>query len=307
MNLSSTGNSQLSFGFLKSQAAQQRSSERLSSGSKVGRIEDDPSGAGVSLNISSGLKRGEIIKDNIANALSFLQTQAGVIQHGAKLIERFFELATQAADPTKSSSDVANYQSEWSHLFNEYDINFGNSRDGVGNPSVGPGNGIGSPDPSQRVTAPAFNGVPMLAFNTGYTIDSTPQQLKIIMSPDGARSMDISQVDLDQLWGTTTDGNYLSNKLSDMTGANITKLSFMIDMFAFVSARNGAEQQSLHFALESLEISQAAMESVHSRVADTDVAAEVTKLSRANILAQSGAALSVQANSSTQVALRLLS
>jgi flagellin len=306
MNLSSTGNSQLSFGFLKAQAALQRSSERLSSGSKVERMEDDPSGAGVSLNISSGLKRGEIIKDNIANALSFLQTQAGVIQHGAKLIERFFELATQAADPTKSSLDVANYQSEWTHLFNEYDINFGNSRDGVGDPSAGTGNGIEALDPSQRVTAPTFNGVPMLAFNTGYTIDSTPQQLKITMSADGSRSMDISQVDLDQLWGTP-GGNYLSNKITDMTGANITKLSFMIDMFAFVSTRNGAEQESLHFALDSLELSQAALESVHSRLADTDVAAEVTRLSRANILAQSGAALTVQANTSTQVALRLLS
>jgi flagellin len=306
MNLTSTGNSQLSFGFLKSQAAQERSLERLSSGSKVEQLGDDPSGAGVSLNLSSKLRRGEIVKDNIANALSFLQTQAGVIQHGASLIKRMFELATQAVDPTKSASDMANYQAEWTHLFNEYDVNFGNSRDGVGDPTTGPGNGIESPDPTQVVTAPSFNGVPMFAFNTGFTIDSTPQQLNIVMSADGTRTMNISQVDLDQLWGAP-GGNFLSNKITDMIGADISKLSFMIDLFAFVSARNGAEQQSLQLALDSLEVSQASLDSVHSRVADADVAAEVTKLSRANILSQFGAALSVQANIGTQVALTLLS
>lgn len=306
MNLSSTGNSQLAQNFAKSQAATERSLERLSTGSKVARLQDDPSGAGDSLNLSSRLKRGEIIKDNIANALSFLQTQAGVIKHGADLLERFFELATQAADPTKSATDLVNYQAEWTHLFNEYDINFGNSRDGVGNPSVGPGNGIESPDPSQHVTAPTFNGVPLLGFNAGYTIDSIPQQLKITISADGSRTMNISQVDLDQLWGNP-GGNYLSNKITEMTGANITNLAFMIDLFSLCAARNGSEQQSLQFALDSLSMSQAGMESVHSRVADTDVATELTTLSRATILTQSGAALTVQANSSTQVALKLLS
>lgn len=146
----------------------------------------------------------------------------------------------------------------------------------------------------------------MFAFNTGFTIDSTPQQLNIVMSADGTRTMNISQVDLDQLWGAP-GGNFLSNKITDMIGADISKLSFMIDLFAFVSARNGAEQQSLQLALDSLEVSQASLDSVHSRVADADVATEVTKLSRANILSQFGAALSVQANIGTQVALTLLS
>lgn len=292
--------------YAKSQASVQRSLERLSTGSKVARLQDDPSGAGNSLTLSSRLNRDEIIKHSVVNALSFLQTQAGVIKHGADLLERFFELATQAADPTKSATDLANYQAEWTHLFNEYDINFGNSRDGVGNPSVGPGNGIASPDPSQHVTAPTFNGVPMLGFNTGYTIDSTPQQLKVTISADGSRSMTISQVDLDQLWGNP-GGNYLSNKITEMTGANITNLSFMIDLFSLCAARNGAEQQSLQFALESLNMSQAGMESMYSRVADADVATELTNLSRANILTQSGAALTIQANASTHVALRLLS
>jgi flagellin len=305
MNLRLAESSQLSQISAKSQAAAQRSLERLSTGSNVTRLQDDPSGAGDSFILASRIRRGELIKEHIANALSFLQAQAGVIQHGAGLLGRFFELATQAADPTKSAPDLANYQAEWTHLFNEYDTNFGNSRDGVGNPAVGPGNGIGSPNPAQRVTAPSFNGVPMLGFNAGYTPDSTPQQLKVRISADGSRSISISQVDLDQLWGNP-GSNYLSNQLADMTGANITNLSFMMDMFAYCGARNGSEQQSLHFALDSLTVSQAEMDAVHSRVSDTDVAGELARLSRANILRESGAALSVQANASIQVALKLL-
>ena len=44
----------------------------------------------------------------------------------------------------------------------------------------------------------------------------------------------------------------------------------------------------------------------NSRIFDVDVAAETTRLARANILVQSGAAMLAQANAASQIALKLL-
>jgi ribonuclease E len=48
------------------------------------------------------------------------------------------------------------------------------------------------------------------------------------------------------------------------------------------------------------------LEAANSRIYDVDVAAETTKLARANILVQSGAAMLSQANAASQIALKLL-
>jgi flagellin len=48
------------------------------------------------------------------------------------------------------------------------------------------------------------------------------------------------------------------------------------------------------------------LESANSRIMDVDVAAESTQMARYSILVQSGTAMLAQANSSSQIALRLL-
>ena len=94
----------------------QKSLNRLSSGSKIVTPSDDAGGLAVSMKLSAAAKRQGAAINNIANTVSFLQTQDGVLKVVGKILDRMGELATLNMDPTKGSSDKANYNSEFTAL-----------------------------------------------------------------------------------------------------------------------------------------------------------------------------------------------
>ena len=94
----------------------QRSLNRLSSGSKIVSPSDDAGGLAVSMKLSAAAKRSGAANTNIGNSVSFLQTQDGALKVAGKVLDRVSELKTLYADPTKSSSDLANYDAEFTQL-----------------------------------------------------------------------------------------------------------------------------------------------------------------------------------------------
>jgi hypothetical protein len=99
-----------------SNAMLQRSLNRLSSGSKIVTPSDDAGGLAVSMKLSAAAKRQGAVASNIGNSVSYLQTQDGALKVTAKVLDRMSELKTLYADPTKNSSDLANYDSEFTAL-----------------------------------------------------------------------------------------------------------------------------------------------------------------------------------------------
>ena len=97
----------------------QKSLNRLSSGSKIVNPSDDAGGLAVSMKLSAAAKRQGAAATNIANTVSFLQTQDGVLKVTGKMLERMSELSTLYSDPTKTSADVANYTAEFTALQGE--------------------------------------------------------------------------------------------------------------------------------------------------------------------------------------------
>lgn len=99
-----------------SNALLQRSLNRLSSGSKIVNPSDDAGGLAVSMKLSAAARRQGAVANNLGNAASFLQTQDGALKIAGKVLDRISELKTLASDPTKNSSDLANYNSEFLEL-----------------------------------------------------------------------------------------------------------------------------------------------------------------------------------------------
>jgi flagellin len=97
----------------------QKSLNRLSSGSKIVTPSDDAGGLAVSMKLSAAAKRSSAAATNIGNAVSYLQTQDGVMKVTGKILERMGELATLYTDPTKNSDDIANYSAEFDQLTTE--------------------------------------------------------------------------------------------------------------------------------------------------------------------------------------------
>jgi len=97
----------------------QKSLNRLSSGSKIVTPSDDAGGLAVAMKLSAAARRSGAALNNIGNAVSFLQTQEGVMKVTGKIFERMGELATLYTDPTKGASDKANYTTEFTALSSE--------------------------------------------------------------------------------------------------------------------------------------------------------------------------------------------
>lgn len=255
-----------------SNAMLQKSLNRLSSGSKIVNPADDAGGLAVSMKLSAAAKRSGAAAINIGNSVSFLQTQDGVMKVAGKVLERIGELWTLYQDPTKNTSDQANYDAEFTQLQSQL----------------------------TALTGEQFNGRTLF----GSTATTVP------VSEDGSQSVTLTAKDLSSTGtgiGTLTSTSITSlgsTALTGTTGLDLIKTA--IQNVATMRADNGAEQSRLGFASEVLTTNKANLEAANSRIVDVDVAEESTQLARWNVLVQSGTAMLSQANQSAQIALKLL-
>src|ERR1700744_6252577 len=112
-NISAQSSAQL---LSQSSSMLSQSLERLSSGSKITSPADDSAGLAVSMNLVSQEGENTAAQNNIADAVSFNQTQDGYLSQVTSALDRMSELAVQAQDVTKSASDRSLYQQEFSTL-----------------------------------------------------------------------------------------------------------------------------------------------------------------------------------------------
>ena len=112
-NLAAQNSAQL---LMQSETMLSQSLARLSSGSKVTSPADDSAGLAVSMKLTAQMARIDGATNNVNNAISFNQTQDGYLQKVSDALNRMGELAILAQDVTKSTSDKALYQQEFSTL-----------------------------------------------------------------------------------------------------------------------------------------------------------------------------------------------
>ena len=103
----------------KANSMLQKSMARLSSGSKLSNSSDDAGGLAVSMKLGAAIRRSDAADTNTQNAISFLQTQDGALDSIGKVLTRIAELKTLSLDVTKSTTDVANYDTEFTALKSE--------------------------------------------------------------------------------------------------------------------------------------------------------------------------------------------
>ena len=94
----------------------QRSLTKLSTGRRINSPADDAGGLAVSMKMSAAIRRNSAVQNNVNNAIAFLQTQDGAMETYGSILERMSELKMLHQDITKSSSDKANYDTEYAQL-----------------------------------------------------------------------------------------------------------------------------------------------------------------------------------------------
>ena len=295
-----TASSMASYNLNRTNENLQRSLQKLSSGSRINSSFDDAGGLAVSMKLSAAIRRTEATQANMQNAVSFLQTQDGVLKNAEKVIVRMAELASFGTDVTKSNDDRALYQTEIDTLKQQLQSMIEEEFNGVSLFSTNSHN-ISNTDGS-------------IATSTVNTFDVT-NGFTVYSSQDGSQTLGISKLNLGFLNNTNagvgasaspgTTGGIQVGTFAQATAA-VQTMNTAIQNLATLRATNGAQQSRVAFAADMLAINKVNLESANSRIVDLDLASESSNMAKWNILQQAGTAMLAQANQSTQSVLRLL-
>ncbi len=274
---------------------------KLSSGQRIVRPQDDAGGNAVQLKLKASVNRASVAKNNIQNAISILQTQDGVFQTATEVVGRIAELKAMSEDATKNSQDLQNYNEEFQVLRQQI----------------------------RDLQTEQFNGVAMFGTIAGKTDDTaagvyrifTTEQGSATNAPSvilegvflataghGARSQTYAAVN----WSIGTAGGMGGAVLSQSTGGlattHLSMDGILSDLQSLSNARakNGALQSRMEFAYNNASVGKVNLEAARGRIVDLDIAEESTNFAKANIMAQAAASILSQANATSRSALNLL-
>jgi len=267
--------------------------EKLSSGYKVNRAGDDAAGLAVSQKMRLQIAGLEQAQKNAKSGISYIQTAEGALQEVHDMLERMYTLTEQSANGTfDDDNDRTQLQKEVDSLRTEIDrigktANF---------------NGMGIFTDYLGDTKADTNGV---SFWIGPD-ELDDNKINIgVMSLSQTKMKFTKKVDGTD---TKTEGNVST---IDITTASLAKKSLKSiktasNAISDMRGTLGAFQNRLEHTIKNLSVMQENMQDAESVIRDTDVAEEMMKYTKNNILIQSAQAMLAQANQIPQGVLQLL-
>jgi flagellin len=158
--------------------------------------------------------------------------------------------------------------------------------------------------------AAAMNADKGFAKNFSATVDDTDKLVITSKTPD-AGVIGINQdTTLAGAFADAVVSTAATTKLGFTTAAEARTAIDSIDtQLAYVTAARsnlGATQNRLESAVQTINVAKENLTASNSRIRDTDMAEEMVKFTRNNILSQAGTAMLAQANQSSQGVLQLL-
>jgi flagellin len=263
-------------------AAASKSMEKLSSGYRINRAADDAAGLAISEKMRGQIGGLAQAQRNAQDGISLVQTAEGALTEVHSMLQRIRDLKVQYDGGTLSDDDKVDIASEVAQIAQEIgDI-------------VDPSSG------TQFNTKPVFTTAGFtfqVGANNGDTISTSSAALSGSIAAGGGLS-EITNI------ATATAASTALNS----AGA-LSSVAFIDDAIKNVSkirADFGAIQNRLEHRLNNLATYQENLTATESRIRDVDMAAEMTKFTKLQILQQAGTSMLAQANQSPQSVLSLL-
>jgi flagellin len=245
---------------------QSKSTEKLSSGYKINRAADDAAGLSISEKMRKQIRGLDRASTNAQDGVSAVQTAEGALTEVHSMLQRISELCVQAANGTNASADIKSISNEITALKEEMD---------------------------RIASTTDFNGKMMLSGSStsifvGYTNAS-------------ANTIKIAGTNL-----KTAVKSIKSIKTNDAAKSMLAIVSKSIESISKMRSDFGAVQNRLEHTIDNLDNIVENVTAAESRLRDTDMADEMVKYSKNNILIQAGQSMLAQANQATQGVLSLL-
>ena len=243
-----------------------KSTEKLSSGYRINRAADDAAGLSISERMRRQIRGLDRASTNAQDGVSAVQTAEGALTEVHSMLQRINELAVQGANGTNSTKDFEAINSEVQALKTEI---------------------------SRIGTTTDFNGKKML--------NGSSVSIFVGYNAGSANRIKISGT---QLSGVATKITTVTDKESAVN--LITNVTSAIQTVSTARSKFGAVQNRLEHTIDNLDNVVENVTAAESRIRDTDMADEMVRYSKNNILQQAGQSMLAQANQSTQGVLSLL-
>lgn len=250
-----------------------KSVEKLSTGQRVNRAADDAAGLYISEKMRSQIRGLNQASRNALDGVSMVQTAEGALDEVHAMLQRMRELVIQGANDTNKTEDRTAIKAEINQLGAEIDaisvktqFNKQNLLDGTLN--AGKKLHVGAnKDQNLTISIGKMDG-------------------KTIGIGEGASIVDVASY------------GYASDAISNVDAA-IAKVSEQ-------RSKLGALQNRLEHTIRNLDNAAENTQASESRIRDTDMAKEMSKFTKDNILTQASQAMLAQANQLPQQVLQLL-
>ncbi|MEB3298283.1 MAG: flagellin [Candidatus Sericytochromatia bacterium] len=245
---------------------------RLSSGLRINSAADDAAGLAIAEKFKAQINGLSMAIQNSEDTINLLQTAEGALNETEAILQRMRELSVQAANDTLVDSDRLAIKNELDQLAGEID---------------------GIADRTE------FNTKKLL---TGDFV-TTPMSFQIGANEGQTLAITLSDMQASALAVTGTDLTVSSHSFA---ASAISNLDAAIAAVSAERAKMGAIINRLEHTIANLSVQRENMASSESRIRDLDMAAEVSVMTRNQILTQSSQAMLAQANQVPQGVLQLL-
>jgi len=255
-----------------------KSLEKLSTGLRINRAGDDAAGLSISEGLKAQITGSAQAARNAQDGISVIQTTEGALTEVHSILQRVRDLAVQAGNDSNNTDSRKAITAEATSLVDEL---------------------------GRMSSSTNFNGIKLL--------DKSAGNAGVMSMQVGAGSGDQIQVDLSGADIKTLATNLKTSIIttdgfasSTVAATTITSLDTAIGTVSSARAGLGATQNRLEHTVKALNIAGENLQAAQSRIADVDMASEMVKFTKANILSQAGTAMLAQANQSSQGVLSLL-
>src|SRR3954451_4619246 len=262
-------------------SAASKSMEKLSSGYRINRAADDAAGLGISEKMRGQISGLAQAQRNAQDGISLVQTAEGALGEVHSMLERVRDLKVQFNNGTLDDNDKASIGAEVLEIAKEV---------------------------KSIMDDTAFNG--KTVFGSGDTFSfqvGANDNETITLSATGFVSTIANGglSELVNLAGGTAASAVAALSASGSLGV-ISDIDKAIENVSKARGQYGAIQNRLEHRLANLATYQEILTASESRIRDVDMAQEMTKFTKLQILQQAGTSMLAQANQSSQGVLSLL-
>lgn len=252
----------------------QKTYSHLASGSRITSAGEDAAGLSISENLRAQIRSLKQAERNANDGISFVQVAEGGVSEVGNILVRLRELSIQAASDTIGDRERGFIDKEYQSLKAEVD---------------------------RIANSTNFNGTPLL------NGQSKKDNLEIQV---GVRNAEADRINFNVAeCNVRTDRIGISDvsaKSIDDARDSIDKIDEAIAKVSGTRASLGAMQNKLQSSTNTIQITKENYSNARSRIADADLAEEATALTQRQILQNASVAVLSQANSTPQLALKLL-